>query len=81
MREIPTLTATAEPTRVVLTWTPVTASHWTQAPSITYTLTRDDGATSETIGEDLSGLPFTDTNVTAGITYTYQYTYQVVLLS
>ena len=59
LREIPTLTATAEPTRVVLTWTPVTASHWGQAPSITYALTRDDGATSETLGEDLSvGIEF-----------------------
>ena len=43
LREGPTLTATASPTQVVLSWTSVTASHWTQAPSITYTLTRDDG--------------------------------------
>ncbi len=72
LREGPTLTATASPTQVVLSWTSVTASHWTQAPSITYTLTRDDGDTSETLGESLSGLTITDTNVTAGTTYTYQ---------
>ena len=47
-------------------------NHWTPAPSVAYTLTRDDGDTSETFGEGLSGLIFTDTDVTAGTTYTYQ---------
>ena len=47
-------------------------SHWTPAPAVTYTLYRDDGATLETLGKGLSGLTFTDTDVTAGTTYTYQ---------
>ena len=34
--------------------------------------TRDDGATVEAIAENLSGLGYTDTDVTAGETYTYQ---------
>ena len=72
LREGPTLTATAGGGQVVLEWTAVTASHWTSAPSVTYTLTRDDGTTLETLGEGLSGLTLTDTNVTAGVTYTYQ---------
>ena len=72
LREGPTLTAMPSPTQVALTWTQVTASHWTQAPSITYTLTRDDGATSKILDENLSGLTFTDTDVITGTTYTYQ---------
>ena len=72
LREGPTLTATANPTQIVLSWTPVETNHWIPAPSVAYTLTRDDGDTSETFGEGLSGLIFTDTDVTAGTTYTYQ---------
>ena len=73
LREGPTLTATAGKVQVVLTWGTVDVmSHWTPAPSVTYTLTRDDGTTSETPGEGLSGLTFTDTDVTTGTTYTYQ---------
>ena len=72
LREGPTLTATASPTQVTLSWTPVTASHWTPGPSVTYTITRDDGTTLETLAENLSGLTFTDSDVTAGTTYTYQ---------
>ena len=72
LREGPTLTATAGGGQVVLEWNAVDATHWTPAPSVTYTLTRDDGATLETLGESLSGLTFTDTEVTAGTTYTYQ---------
>ena len=72
LREGPTLTATASGGQVVLEWTAVDATLWTPAPSVTYTLTRDDGTTSETLGEGLSGLTFTDTDVTADTTYTYQ---------
>ena len=72
LREGPALMATAGATQIVLAWMPVETNHWTPAPSVTYSLTRDDGATLETLGEGLSGLTFTDTDVTAGITYTYQ---------
>ena len=72
LREGPILEASPGQVQVDLTWMAVTASHWTPAPSVTYTLTRDDGATSETLGEGLGGLTFTDTDVTAGVTYTYQ---------
>ena len=72
LREGPTLTANPGQGQVGLSWTAVTASHWTPAPSVTYTLTRNDGATSETLGEGLSGLTFTDIDVTAGATYVYQ---------
>ena len=72
LREGPALTANPGQGQVGLSWTAVTASHWTPAPSVTYTLTRNDGTTSETLGEGLSGLTFTDIDVTAGVTYTYQ---------
>ena len=72
LREGPALMATAGATQIVLAWMPVETSHWTPAPSVTYTLTRNDGATLETLGEGLGGLTFTDTDVTAGVTYTYQ---------
>ena len=72
LREGPTLMATAGPAQAELSWTAVETSHWTPAPAVTYTLYRDDGATLETLGKGLSGLTFTDTDVTAGTTYTYQ---------
>ena len=72
LREGPILEASPGQVQVDLTWMAVTAGHWTPAPSVTYTLIRDDGDTLETLGEGLSGLTFTDTNVTAGVTYTYQ---------
>ena len=72
LRGGPTLTAAAGVGQVVLEWTAVEASHWDPAPAVTYTLTRDHGATVEAIAENLSGLGYTDTDVTAGETYTYQ---------
>ena len=71
-REGPTLTATAGGTQVDLSWTAVDASPWTPVPDITYTLTRDDGTTIETLTGGVSDLQYTDTDVTAGTTYTYQ---------
>ena len=47
-------------------------SHWTTAPTVTYTLTRDDGTTLETLPTDMSSLQYTDTGVTPGATYHYQ---------
>ena len=72
LRAGPTLTARAGVGQVVLEWTAVDAGHWSPAPAVTYTLTRDDGATVEAMAENLSGLGYTDTGVTAGETYTYQ---------
>ena len=72
LRKGPTLTARAGVGQVVLKWTAVEASHWDPAPAVTYTLYRDDGATVEAMAENLSGLGYTDTDVTAGATYVYQ---------
>ena len=72
LRKGPTLTARAGVGQVVLEWTAVEASHWDPAPAVTYTLYRDDGATVEAMAENLSGLGYTDTDVTAGATYVYQ---------
>ena len=59
--------------RWVLEWTAVDAGHWSQrSANVTYTLYRDHGATVEAIAENLSGLGYTDTDVTAGETSTYQ---------
>ena len=74
LREGPSLTASTTPgmAQVSLSWTAPVVSHWMPAPSVTYTLTRDDGTTRETLATDLSGLQYTDTGVTPGATYTYQ---------
>ena len=72
LREGPSLTATSETTRVVLTWTRVVTSHWTPEPGVTYTLYREEGTTVETLAENLSGLSHTDSDVMEGETYTYQ---------
>ena len=73
LRAGPTLTAAAiGDNAVALSWTAVDASHWTPAPDVAYTLTRDDGTTVTAIGEALSALTHTDTGLTAGATYTYQ---------
>ena len=72
LREGPSLTATSETTRVVLTWTGVVTSHWTPEPGVTYTLYREEGTTVETLAENLSGLSHTDSDVMEGETYTYQ---------
>ena len=72
LREGPTLTAAAQPTEVVLSWTAVNANHWPSMPDITYTLYRENSATVETLAEGAGGLQYTDTNVTIASTYTYQ---------
>ena len=74
LREGPPLTASRTPgmAQVSLTWTAPVVSHWMPAPTVTYTLTRDDGTTLETLAKDLSGLQYTDTDVTPGATYHYQ---------
>ena len=79
LREGPSLTAstTAGMAQVALTWTAPVTSHWSPAPTVTYTLNRDDGTTLETVATDLNALQYTDTSVTPGATYHYQVTASV----
>ena len=75
IRTGPALTATpttnAGQSQVELEWTEVPlSSDWTPAPTVTYTLTRDDGSTIE--AENLTAREYTDTDVAGGETYIYQ---------
>ena len=73
LREGPSLTATSETTGVALTWTAVVTSHWTSAPSVTYTLYREEGADHRDPGGELSqDSAYTDSDAMEGETYTYQ---------
>ena len=78
LRSGPTLTAAPEETmtpgqaQVDLSWTAVDVSHWTPAPDVTYTVTRTDGSTVETLVEDLGVLSYPDSTARTGATYTYQ---------
>ena len=68
LRSGPTLTATpttnAGQSQVELEWTAVALSSvWTPAPSVSYTVTREDDDTIETIAENLTVLEYTDTDV------------------
>ena len=72
LREGPTLTAAEKPTQVELSWTAVNRNHWSPMPGVTYTLYRENGAASRTLGENLNVLTFSDAGVTSGATYTYQ---------
>ena len=76
LRSGPTLTATpttnAGQSQVELEWTEAPlSSEWTPAPSVSYTVTREDDDTIETIAENLTVREYTDTDV-AGETYIYQ---------
>ena len=76
LRSGPTLTATATTnagqSQVELEWTEVPlSSEWSPAPSLSYTVTREDDDTIETIAENLTVREYTDTDV-AGETYIYQ---------
>ena len=76
LRSGPTLTATATTnagqSQVELEWTEVPlSSAWSPAPSLSYTVTREDDDTIETIAENLTVREYTDTDV-AGETYIYQ---------
>ena len=73
LRAGPVLTAsTSAGQPVVLTWTAADTSHWSPPPELAYTLIRDDGTTVEILASNLAGLRYTDSDVTAGATYTYQ---------
>ena len=74
LRGGPTLTATATAGRndVALRWTAADVSHWTPAPGVAYTVTRDDGTAVAVVGEALGGSSVTDTGAAYGRTHTYQ---------
>ena len=65
-------TMTAGQAQVNLTWTAVDASHWAPEPDVTYTVTRADGDTLETLAEDLGVLLYTDSAARTGAAITYQ---------
>ena len=76
LRSGPTLTATATTnagqSQVELEWTAVPlSSKWTPAPSLSYSVTREEDDAIETIAENLTVREYTDTDV-AGETYVYQ---------
>ena len=60
VREGPALTATPGQDQVALRWTAVNTNHWTPAPAVTYTVTREEGSTVETLAEGVSNSAFTD---------------------
>ena len=77
LRARPRLTATVAASQggqplVQLAWSAVDATHWDPAPTVTYTVTRSDGSTGETVAENIVGLSYTDAGATRGATYTYQ---------
>ena len=55
-----------------LTWTAVDVTSWTPAPTVAYTVYRDDGSSLEAVGEDLAARSHNDTGVTVGTRYTYR---------
>ena len=61
----------ANQAQVDLSWNAISTSSWSPAPDLSYTLYRDDGATIEAIGTNLTGLTHTDSGVTVGDPYTY----------
>ncbi len=73
LRAGPTLTVTQGPAmQVNLSWTAVDVSHWSPAPTVTYTVYRHDGTTLEILSEDITTLGYADTDITVDDTYTYQ---------
>ena len=57
--------------QVNLSWDAADVSPWKPAPSVTYTVYRDDGSTAAAVAEDLTGTEYADTDVTTGDRYTY----------
>ena len=57
--------------QVNLRWDAADVSPWKPAPSVTYTVYRDDGSTAAAVAEDLTGTVYADTDVTTGDRYTY----------
>ena len=73
-RELIPLTATtaASQASVVVSWTAPSASQWTPAPTITYTLYRDDGTGASVLASALTGATYTDSTAVVGSRYTYR---------
>ncbi len=67
-----TVTPTAMPAEVVLTWTVADTSAWTPSPPVTYTVTREAVAPVETVAAGVRGARYVDTALQPGSTYTYQ---------
>ena len=72
LREGPELTVRSDSGQVMLNWTPVDAGAWIPAPTVVYTVIRDDGTNVETVASGLEALVYTDRNVSGGDSYTYQ---------
>ena len=72
LRDGPTLTIATGSGQPVLTWTAVAAGDWDPAPTVLYTVTRDDGTDVNTLASGLAVLTYTDGNVIEGETYSYQ---------
>ena len=74
LRAGPTLTARQPDgeAAVRLDWTEADVSGWSPAPSVTYTVVRDDGVTVEMAGAEISSLFHTDSDATPGRTHKYQ---------
>ena len=70
VREGPALTATPGQDQVGLRWTAVNTNHWTPTPAVTYTVTREEGSTVETLAEGISNGALTDR--TGDPAHTYQ---------
>ena len=67
-----TATTVGSQAQITLSWTAPAVSQWSPAPTLTYTLYRDDGTGASVLVSALSATAHTDTTVTAGTRYTYQ---------
>ena len=67
-----TATTTSGQAQVDLSWAAADVSPWTPAPSVTYTVYRDDGSTVVAVAEDLTGTVYADTAVAPRARYSYQ---------
>ena len=67
-----TATTTSGQAQVDLSWAAADVRPWTPAPSVTYTVYRDDGFTVVAVAEDLTGTVYADTGVAPGARYSYQ---------
>ena len=65
-------TTTSGQAQVDLSWAAADVRPWTPAPSVTYTVYRDDGFTVVAVAEDLTGTVYADTGVAPGARYSYQ---------
>ena len=74
LRTAPTVTTatTANPARVDLTWTAAGVSPWSTAPSVAYTVYREDGGAVDKVADSLTARTYADTGVTIGTRYRYR---------